>query len=302
MADVAADQPLFDEQTLRKLEQLTLVADRVRAGLMKGDRRSRKRGTSIEFADYRDYARGDDLRRLDWNVFARLERPFIKLLEEEEDLAVHVLIDGSRSMDWPPGDRELNKFNYARHLAAALAVVGLSVGDQVSLAVLQADSHAISGPYRGRQSLVRATQLLASSRADGMTDLNLALQQYALRAIRPGLTVLISDLFSPGGFQTGLDALQARGYEVALIQLLSPDEVQPAYHGDVKLVDVETAEDAEITLDQPTIWRYQNRLKMWQQDTAAYCAGRSMHYIPVITDVPWHDLVMQTMRTQGLLR
>ena len=92
---------LFDEVTLRKLEQLALVADKVRAGVMKGDRRSSKRGTSIEFADYRNYVKGDDLRRLDWNVYARLEKPFIKLLEEEEDLSVHILIDGRLSMNWP---------------------------------------------------------------------------------------------------------------------------------------------------------------------------------------------------------
>src|SRR6187401_657312 len=92
---------LFDETTLRKLEQLTLMAHKIRAGVMKGERRSVKRGTSIEFADYRDYTRGDDLRQLDWNVYARLEKPFIKLLEEEEDLAVHILLDASESMAWP---------------------------------------------------------------------------------------------------------------------------------------------------------------------------------------------------------
>src|SRR4026207_2477449 len=101
---------LFDEKTLRKLERLTLVARRARAGRMKGERRSTKRGTSIEFADYRNYARGDDLRRVDWNVFARLDRPFIKLLEEEEDLAVHVLLDASRSMDY--GADAQHKFGY----------------------------------------------------------------------------------------------------------------------------------------------------------------------------------------------
>ena len=91
----AMTNKLFDEAGLRKLDQLTLTASRVRAGVMKGERRSSRRGTSIEFADYREYTRGDDLRRIDWNVFARLDRPFIKLLEEEEDLAVHVLIDAS---------------------------------------------------------------------------------------------------------------------------------------------------------------------------------------------------------------
>src|SRR4029077_3482074 len=121
-----ADEKLFDEKTRRKLEQLMLVATRVRAGAMKGERRSTKRGTSIEFADYRNYARGDDLRRLDWNIYARLERPFIKLLEDEEDLAVHVLLDTSASMEWPPeGARDQKKFLYAQRLTAGLAYISL---------------------------------------------------------------------------------------------------------------------------------------------------------------------------------
>src|ERR671922_2638439 len=121
------NQPLFDEQTRRKLEQLMLAATRVRAGAMKGERRSNKRGTSIEFADYRNYAPGDDLRRLDWNIYARLERPFIKLLEEEEDLAVHILVDGSQSMGW--GEGQENKFEYALRLAAGLGAVTFASGD-----------------------------------------------------------------------------------------------------------------------------------------------------------------------------
>ena len=115
-SDGVADK-LFDEKTLRKLEQLSLIANQVRAGAIKGERRSTKRGTSIEFADYRDYTRGDDLRRVDWNIFARLERPFIKLLEEEEDLAVHLLLDSSGSMDWPRDPEappDMHKFTFGR--------------------------------------------------------------------------------------------------------------------------------------------------------------------------------------------
>jgi uncharacterized protein (DUF58 family) len=293
---------LFDEPTLRKLEQLRLVADRVRAGLLKGDRRSRKRGSSVEFADYRDYVRGDDLRRLDWNVYARLERPFIKLLEEEEDLAVHLLLDGSRSMDWPAGRDDLNKFDYARRLLAALAIIGLAAGDQVRIALLSADQERAWGPYRGRGSTMRLLQLLEPARAQGVTDLNHGLRRYALRALRPGLLIVISDLFSPNGFMDGLAALQARGYEIALIQVLSPDEVLPSRAGDVRLVDVETGRDAEVTLDHATIDRYLKRFQAWQLETAAYCGRRGIHYIPVTSELPWQTLVMQTLRAQGVVR
>src|SRR3990172_7111180 len=130
--------PLFDEKTLRKLARLALVASRVRAGQIKGERRSTKRGTSIEFADYRDYTRGDDLRRVDWNVYARLERPFIKLLEEEEDLAVHILVDASKSMEW--GEGEFNKLDYALILAAALGYITLAAGDRLTVSILRSPS------------------------------------------------------------------------------------------------------------------------------------------------------------------
>src|SRR5512145_1874875 len=145
---------IFTESTLRKLNQLTLVASRVRSGAIKGERRSSRRGASVEFADYRDYTPGDDLRRLDWNIYARLERPFIKLLEEEEDLAVYVLLDGSRSMDW--GEGELHKFRYAQRLAAGLGSISLASGDSLSVGMLQ-DGRAAAefGPTRGQAALAR---------------------------------------------------------------------------------------------------------------------------------------------------
>jgi uncharacterized protein (DUF58 family) len=139
---------LFDEAALRKLEQLSLVASRVRAGMMKGERRSTRRGTSIEFADYRNYSKGDDLRRLDWNVYARLERPFIKLLEEEEDLAVHLLLDASQSMAWPENSPE-EKLAYGVRLAGALGHIALTAGDLVTVSMIRSDGNQRWGPYRG---------------------------------------------------------------------------------------------------------------------------------------------------------
>lgn len=290
---------LFDEAALRKLEQLTLVADSVRVGVMKGERRSRKRGTSIEFADYRDYSRGDDLRRLDWNVYARLERPFIKLLEEEEDLAVHLLVDNSRSMDWPD-DPEQNKLRYALRLCGALGYIALHAGDQVSVTLLDRERRRW-GPYRGRPNSLRLLQFLDAVSAAGETNLNAVLQDYALRGGRPGLLFLLSDMLSPAGYREGLNALLARGYEVGILHVLSPDELQPPLAGDLKLVDIETGAGEEITLDATVLAEYRERLQEWQAELAAFCASRAIHYIPVTTDMPWERLVLQTLRRQGLL-
>ncbi len=298
--------PLFDEKTLRQLEQLTLIADRVRAGVMKGDRRSKKRGSSIEFADYRNYVQGDDLRRLDWNVYARLEKPFIKLLEEEEDLAVHLLVDASESMDWPHEgqDDALNKLNYALRLAGALGHIGLTAGDQVSITLLTSRGQQSWGPVRGQQNSLRLFEFIEAHRhqAAGLTDLNLSLRDYALRARRPGLLFLLSDMLSPSGYLTGLNAVQSRGNEVSLIHLLSPDEAEPPALGDVKLVDSETGQSAEITLDAQTRVQYKQRLQAWQAEIATHCHGRGVHYIPLITNQSWEKIILTTMRQQGMLK
>lgn len=292
---------LFNESTLHKLEQLTLVAERVRVGVMKGDRRSRKRGTSIEFADYRNYTKGDDLRRLDWNVYARLERPFIKLLEEEEDLSVHVLVDASASMDWPAAGDE-HKLTYALRLAGALGHIALTSGDLLTVTLLNSGGDHKWGPFRGAQNTLRLLQFLETAEAGGITDLNQSLRRYAQRASRPGLLFVLSDLLSPNGFQDGLSALQSRGYEVGLLHVLSLDEIDPPLSGDLKLVDLETGQDAEITLDAATLDQYRQRVQEWQTETAVRCASRAIHYIPLTTDTSWEQVVMQTLREKSVIR
>ncbi len=312
----ANDSPrLFAEADLRQLEQLTLMADAVRVGAMKGDRRSRKRGTAIEFADYRDYTKGDDLRRLDWNVFARLERPFIKLTEEEEDLAVHVLVDVSHSMNWPRDENEMptadNKLRYGLLLAGALGTIGLLSGDLVQVTLFDSADRQAWGPFRGRQNNWPLVQFLEAHyatlwRENGdsrrKTSLDISLQRYAQRARRPGLLLLLSDLLSPGDYRPGLSALQARGYEIAVLHLLSPDELTPEMGGDVRLIDAETGEAAEITLDPLTVEEYIVRAQAWQQAIATHCAARSIHYTKITTDTPWELVIQQSLRRQGVIR
>ena len=302
-------QRLFDESTLRKLEQLALVAHKVRAGVMKGERRSTKRGTSIEFADYRDYTRGDDLRRLDWNVYARLERPFIKLLEEEEDLTVHILIDASQSMDWPlpdplnPSLVDLRKFDYARRLGGALAYIGLSSGDRVAVTLLSGDQ-AVNrwGPSRSRGQMLPMLRWLEEVSVGGATDLNAALRDYALRGGRPGLALLLSDMFSPGGYADGLTALQGRGYEVGIIHLLSPDEVVPELAGDLRLIDCEIGAAQDVTIDAAMRELYSRRLRQWRDEMASYCLSRDVHYVAVETGTPWEKVILYALRRAGVVK
>jgi uncharacterized protein (DUF58 family) len=292
---------LFDEKTLRKLERLTLVASRVRAGVMKGERRSNKRGTSIEFADYRNYARGDDLRRVDWNIFARLERPFIKLLEEEEDLSVHLLIDASASMNWPTeGEMSQNKFTFARRVLAGLSYISLGSGDQLTVSALGSKS-AMWGPSRGRGQTLGLLDFIGKLEADGAIDLNSALKAYALRTTRPGLCLLISDLLAPTGYQDGLAALQGRGYEIGLIHVLSHDEVEPELAGDLHLVDVETGIGQDVTVDLSMRELYQRRLLDWRDEIASFCTRRGIHYATVETGTPWEELILFELRRLGVI-
>jgi uncharacterized protein (DUF58 family) len=297
---------LFDEKTLRKLDRLTLVASRVRAGVMKGERRSTKRGTSIEFADYRDYTRGDDLRRVDWNVFARLERPFIKLLEEEEDLSVHLLIDASESMNWPKENAvdhnsEQNKFRFAQRVLAGLGYISLGSGDQLTVTAL-GEQNLVWGPFRGRGHTLSLLDFVGRLKTGGTTDLIGSLKAYALRGARPGLAMLISDLMSPTGYQDGLAQLQGRGFEIGLIHVLSKDEVEPQLAGDLQLIDVETGAGQDVSVDVAMYDLYVRRLLAWRDEIGSYCLRRGMHYATVETSRPWEELILFELRRLGVIR
>ncbi len=292
---------LFDEATLRKLNQLTLVAARIRAGAIKGERRSSRRGTSVEFADYRDYTPGDDLRRLDWNIYARLDRPFIKLFEEEEDLAVYVLVDGSRSMDW--GEAGSHKFGYAQRLAAGLGAIALASGDVLSIGLLQDGRvSAEFGPLRSQASLNRLFDFLERLLPGGATDLNRSLQAYSLRPHRAGLVILISDLLAPGGWENGLRQLLGQGHEAALVHLLAPDELDPPLTGDLQLLDIETGHAQDISLDGGLHNLYCSRVQAWLQTIRTDCRRSGVRYQHLSTSQPWDQALLLEMRRAGIVK
>jgi uncharacterized protein (DUF58 family) len=295
---------LFDEKILRKLDQLSLVANRVRSGVMKGERRSSKRGTSLEFADYRDYTRGDDLRRVDWNIFARLERPFIKLFEEEEDLSVHLLLDASASMDWPTegADPAHHKFHFAQRVVGGLAYIALSSGDHLTITVLYGPNRNVTwGPHRGRGQTISMLDFVGGLQPGGMLDLNAALRDYTVHKPRPGLCLLVSDMLAAGGVQDGLTALNNVGHEIGLIHVLSPDEIEPPLVGDLQLIDVETNASQDVTIDAGMRELYIRRLLAWRDEIAKYCIKRGMHYAAVDTNTSWESLILFELRRMGVI-
>jgi uncharacterized protein (DUF58 family) len=254
------DPTVFDEAFLRQLERLLLVTRRPVRGGLKGVRRSTKRGISVEFADYRDYALGDDLRQLDWNIYARLERLFIKLFIEEEDVTVHVLVDASASMDIGGP----NKLLFAKRAAAALAYVGLASYDRVSLAVLQGRVARRFPAVRGKGRIFQVmTDLSGVHAAPGASDLLAAARHYAAQIRARGPLILISDLFDPAAAQA-IGELAGTRCEVVVLHVLAPDEIDPPLAGELRLLDAETAGGVDITADLGTLDAYQRRLVAWR--------------------------------------
>ena len=301
--DAATHLNLLPELIRRRLEGLSLVSRKARVGAMQGDRRSVKRGSSVEFADYRNYAPGDDLRQLDWNIYARLEKPFIKLLEDEEDLSVHLLLDASASMDFPRDDEsETRKLLHAKRIAAALGYMALSSNDRLTLTVSDAAASEAFGPARGRGQTLSLLRFLDSINASGVTDLNAMLGDYARRTRRPGLALLISDMFSPNGYLDGLNALLSRGHEAAVLHLLSPQEVTPPLAGDLRLIDVETGAAQEVSVDEAMRGIYTARLEAWREEMRQQCGRRGVWYFPLVTDSPWERLILSDMRRVGLVK
>jgi len=293
----AVDPTVFDEAFLRQLERLMLVTRKAVRGGMKGVRRSVKRGQSVEFTDYRDYSLGDDLRALDWNLYARLERLFIKLFIEEEDVNVHILLDASASMEGGAPDKML----FAKRAAAALAYVGLASYDRVSMAVLQG---RVARRYPSVRGTGRIFQVLADlsavKPAPGPTDLASAVRHYAAQITQRGPLMLISDLFDPNA-ERAISELAGTRCDVAILHTLSTDELDPPLEGDLRLVDRETGESVNVTADLFTLDAYRERLATWQARLEQVSTKRRVAYLPTPTTLPLADLVFAELRRRQVV-
>jgi uncharacterized protein (DUF58 family) len=288
--------PLFDEAFLRRLEQLELASRRITAGRMKGERRSVRRGQSVEFADYRTYASGDDLRQLDWNAYARLERLFVKLFVEEEDVTVHVLVDASRSMDYG----EPNKLDAARRAGAALAYLGLASMDRVSVAFLGDGTASPMRPLRGKRRAAELFAFLSEPRTERMTGLASAARAYASRMRGSGPLILISDLMDPGYLDALRDLAGTRS-QLSVLHLLAPEELEPEVPPDARLVDLETGQPIEVSGDDDLVERYRARLTEWSGEIASFVSRRGGAYVQVPSDLDLADLLFDVLRRRRVV-
>ncbi len=292
---------LLDPEFLRRLEMLTLRARRPVRGVLRGERRSRTRGRGVEFADYRSYQVGDDYRHIDWNIYSRLDRLFVKLFSEEEDTTVHLLVDTSASMAWGQPSKAL----YAARVAAAIGYVGLVGLDRVGVAFFADRLRRTLPPVRGRGQSVRLMEFLADAAApppSATSDLRQTLHEYVHRTRRRGLLVLLSDLLFPAGYEDGLVLARAHRFEPFVIHVLSDDELAPAVRGDLRLVDRETRVGVEVTVDGPALDAYARARDRYLRGVEEFCLRHQIDYVRVSTSLPAEDLVLRYLRLGGLFR
>jgi uncharacterized protein (DUF58 family) len=291
-------RPLLEPDFLVRLEQLELVSRKIFVGKMKGERLSKRKGQSVEFADYKNYVVGDDLRFLDWNLFARLDKLFIRLFLEEEDLHVYFLLDNSLSMDFGTP----TKLRYAKQLAAALGFVGLVNSDRVVVEAFNDRLTQSMPPLRGRRSLWRMLNFLDKVEPAGPSDMAKSLRSFSLKCSGKGIVVVLSDFMDKGGYEEALRYLVARQMDVYAIQIMSQEEIEPDVAGDLKLVDVEDDDVAEITVSRALLDRYKKNLAAYRAALYEFCTRRGVTCLFTSNRVPFETLVLTYLRQRGLVR
>jgi len=291
------DAALFDKDFLRKLESLAFVARRLYRGASRGAHMSVRRGTSLDFADFRSYQPGDDFRTIDWGIYGRLDRLVVRLYAEEEDLTVHILLDASKSMSFgtPP------KIDYARRLAAALGYVGIRSLDRVGVTTFSAGLAGALAPRRGRAQLFHLLEHMSALAPQGRTDIARSLEDYARRSRSPGLAIVISDLLDDtlDGYRRGLQALLFHDFEVVLVHVLDQEEISPVEQGALRLTDVETGQVLPLNVDRQIIAAYRNRVAGFFSEVESFCMKNRVEYLRVATVVPFEDAVLRYLR-QGM--
>jgi uncharacterized protein (DUF58 family) len=294
----AGAAPLLDPEFLHKLEQLELVSRRIFVGRMKGERKSKRRGSSVEFAEHRNYTFGDDLRHIDWNVYGRLDKLFLKLFLEEEDLHVYTLLDTSLSMEFGSP----TKLRYGKQVAAALSFIGLVNHDRVLVDTFSARLDQGLHGIRGRSQMWRVVQYLDHLEATGQSNLTAAAREFAIRHAGKGVVVVISDFLDKHGYQDALRYLLARNMDIFVIHILSQEEVEPELVGDLRLVDCEDDDTAEITISAPLLKRYKDNLNAFVGGLKEWCTQRGITYIFTNNQFPFDKLVLNYLRQRGLVK
>ncbi|MEY3025336.1 MAG: hypothetical protein RL136_2041 [Planctomycetota bacterium] len=293
---------LLDSRLMARLDAIDVVSRKIFSGKLQGERRSKRRGQSIEFADFRPYVHGDDLRFVDWNIFGRLDRLFLKMFLEEEDLSLIIALDTSASMR--AGDPDA--FDYARRTAMALAYVGLVNQHRVSLVGFSSEGVERASNLRGRRKAADVASWLLKREPAGGSGFEQAMRLVGTTRIGRGIMVVLSDFLFHEGFEKGLNMVAGRGYDLYALQILAPQVVDPTRDGgvagDLVLVDSETAAETEVTVTPELMRIYRDRLDRLCGALRGFCTRRDIVHMVVETSTPVETLMLEYLRRRGLLR
>ena len=285
---------LFDSDFMQKLEYLTLISRKLFRGRARGEHQVYRKGSSLEFHDYRSYQPGDDFRYIDWSIYSRLDKLFVKLFAAEEDLTVHILLDTSASM----GFGTPSKIDYSKKVAAALSYIALLNLDRVGATAFTSETGPTLPQFRRRgvHSIFKFYEELS---ANGGTRFNEVMKSFAAQAGRPGLAIVLSDLLDPEGYKEGLRSLIYSKFDIMLIHVLSEEEIDPGLRGSYELTDAETGRGVRVSVERPIVEAYQKRLKEYFREVEAFRLNNSIEYVRASTLVPFEDLVLKYLR-QGM--
>jgi uncharacterized protein (DUF58 family) len=292
---------LIGSELMAKLDQVDVMSRKIFAGKLQGERRSKKRGVSVEFADYRHYVHGDDLRFIDWNIYARLDKLFLKMFLEEEDLSLLIAIDTSASMHWG----NPSKFIFNQRLAMALGYIGLANHNRVTLYAFDGDEVRPLPNLRGLRRTREMGEWILQLDPGGTSSFNDAMRSIALSRQGKGVMVILSDFMLKEGYEKGLRYLAGGGFDTFCIQVLSPEEVDPGKHGlagDLRLTDVEDEDTAEITVSAALLKRYKQNLDTFCGKLRDFCVRRGIMHLTIDTATNLDTLLLDYLRKRGLLK
>lgn len=290
---------LLSPAQLSTLDALALQARKAFTGSSKGEKRSTKRGTSVEFADFRSYNAGDDIRRIDWNAYARFDKLYLKMFLEEEDLDLTLLVDESASMSF---GNPTTKLRAACQVAGALGYIGLTNFDRVTAATFGESVRSQFPPSRGKGAAGQLFSFLERPEASGTADFAEVTRRVTLAAKRSGVCIVVSDFLFPEGFERGLKTLAARGFETTVIQLLAREELEPTLTGDLKLVDAEDGTTKEISVTASLLKAYKANLDAYTANLRSFCLRYGMNYALIGNDTPIEDTIGKMLRGVGVVK
>ncbi len=278
----------LDDGFLKNLEKLKLVTRKGVKGPERGEHKSWHSGEGLEFLDYRNYQPGDDLRYVDWSVYGRLDKLFIKLFHAEENQTIHILLDMSRSMHAGNPNKALN----AKRLAAAMSYISLASQDKVHVVSFGERMKDSSPLVKGKRRYASILSYLMPLEPAGATDLNTSLTEYASTCRRPGIAIVISDMLDPKGYEEGLKALAYRNFDVNVVQVLEREELSWTQTGNFILQDVETGELRRTSVDMAMVEQFRQRVHAFLTGIHEFCNNFGLHYYLYDTQVPFEEFLV----------